>query len=45
MKDNNKHLLKLEFEVSGDKEYEIETIRDSVVYVNKVEDQLLGLYY
>ncbi len=35
----------LEFEARGNKEYEVEAIIDSAVYDQKVNDQILGLYY
>ena len=36
---------KLEFEAGNSKEYKVEAIWNSVVYANKAEDYLLGLYY
>lgn len=34
---SNKLVLKLEFKASGDKDYNIEAIRDNVVYANKAK--------
>ena len=34
-----------EFKPSNDKEYKVETIRDSAVYAKEVDRYLLGLYY
>ena len=41
-----KQLTKLELEAGDNKEYKVEAIWDSAVYVSKLESgQLLGLYY
>ena len=37
--------LNFEFEVGDDKEYEVEGIQDSAVYIRKSAKQLPGLYY
>ena len=34
-----------EFELGNAKEYEIEAIQDSVVYIKKANNDLPGLYY
>ena len=34
-----------EFDVSNNKEYEVEAIIDSVVYAKEAKEHLLGLYY
>ena len=34
-----------EFEPGDNKEYEVETIQDSVVFAKEANGQLLGLYY
>ena len=35
----------LKFELGDKKKYEVEVIRDSVVYAKKVDEHLSGLYY
>lgn len=37
--------LELELDVKKNKEYEVETIKDSAVYVKAVKSQLLKVYY
>ena len=34
-----------EFQVGDDKEYEVETIHNSIVYTKEIDGYLLGLYY
>ena len=34
-----------EFDAGNNKEYEIEAIKDCIVYAKETERQLLGLYY
>ena len=34
-----------EFDAGNDKEYEVETIKDSAVYAKKAEEHLPSLYY
>ncbi len=41
----DKTASRLEFENEDNKEYEVEAIRDSAVYVSKSEGHLLGFYY
>ena len=41
----NKFLPVPEFEISNDKKYKVEAIRDSAVYTKEVDGHLLGLYY
>ena len=41
----NEFLAAPEFEPGNDKEYEIEAIRDSAVYVKEIDGHLPGLYY
>ena len=36
---------KLEFDIDNNKEYKIETIRDSAVYIKETERYLPSLYY
>lgn len=45
MNKNNKFSLEFDFEVSGNKKYELKAIQNSMVYINKVGGQLLVLYY
>lgn len=45
MNENNKLIPEPKLEVGRDKKYEGEVIQDSVVYANKVKDQLSKLYY
>lgn len=42
---NDKLVLELEFEVGNDKEYEVEAIKDSAVYVDTYQEKLPKLYY
>ena len=37
--------LEPEFDAGNNKEYEVEAIKDSVVYVKEAEGHLSGLYY
>ena len=42
----NENIKKLDFEFGNSEEYKVEAIRDSIIYVNKLEgDYLPGLYY
>ena len=41
----DKKITKLEFEVGNSKEYEVQVIWGSTVYVNKAKGHLPGLYY
>ena len=41
----DKKVTKLDFEAGDREEYEVEAIRDSVVYARKSKDYLSGLYY
>ena len=40
-----KKITELEFETGNSQEYKVEAIRNSVVYANKAESHLPGLYY
>lgn len=37
--------LDLELDIENDKEYKVESIKNSVIYTKKVRSQLLDLYY
>ena len=43
----NKPFLKpeLKFDISDNKEYKVEAIKDSAIYAKKAEEYLIGLYY
>ena len=41
----DKKVMELDFEACNSEEYEVEAIRDSVVYVKESEGHLPGLYY
>ena len=41
----DKKVTELEFKAGNSKEYKVEAIWDSAVYVNKAESHLPGLYY
>ena len=41
----DKKITELNFKAGNSKEYKVEAIWNSSVYVNKTKDHLLGLYY
>lgn len=38
-------LIEFDFDIGNSKEYKIQAMQDSVVYVSKAERHLLGFYY
>lgn len=38
-------MMQLKFEVGDNKEYKVESIKDSIIYVRELDGHLLGLYY